>query len=301
MIAPSRATAVRPPAAGSTVSPATLQMFSALLEARTGQRIASYRSWRIDTALKSLMRDRGLGTLDQLVALLREGRDRPLADEVVDALLNQETSFFRDAPIFDLVVEAVAAAERRGHRARIWCAGCATGQEPQSLAMLFAERAETGAPMPEILATDVSDLALARARAGRYTQFEIQRGLPIRQLMRWFDGEGGEWTIKPDLARRVMFRQHNLVADRPPAGAFDVILCRNVLLYLSPETKQAVFRTFADALRPDGLLVLGAGETVIGQTQLFQPSRTLRGFYERSAVPTSDGGIAGAAQGRGGA
>lgn len=301
MIAPSRATAVRPPAAGSTVSPATLQMFSALLEARTGQRIASYRSWRIDTALKSLMRDRGLGTLDQLVALLREGRDRPLADEVVDALLNQETSFFRDAPIFDLVVEAVAAAERRGHRARIWCAGCATGQEPQSLAMLFAERAEAGAPMPEILATDVSDLALARARAGRYTQFEIQRGLPIRQLMRWFDGEGGEWTIKPDLARRVMFRQHNLVADRPPAGAFDVILCRNVLLYLSPDTKQAVFRTFADALRPDGLLVLGAGETVIGQTQLFQPSRTLRGFYERSAVPTSDGGIAGASQGRGGA
>lgn len=301
MIVPSRATAVRPPAAGSTVSPATLQMFSALLEARTGQRIASYRSWRIDTALKSLMRDRGLGTLDQLVALLRDGRDRPLADEVVDALLNQETSFFRDAPIFDLVVEAVAAAERRGHRARIWCAGCATGQEPQSLAMLFAERAEAGAPMPEILATDVSDLALARARAGRYTQFEIQRGLPIRQLMRWFDGEGGEWTIKPDLARRVMFRQHNLVADRSPAGAFDVILCRNVLLYLSPETKQAVFRTFADALRPDGLLVLGAGETVIGQTQLFQPSRTLRGFYERSAVPTSDGGIAGAAQGRGGA
>lgn len=301
MIAPSRATAVRPPAAGSTVSPATLQMFSALLEARTGQRIASYRSWRIDTALKSLMRDRGLGTLDQLVALLRDGRDRPLADEVVDALLNQETSFFRDAPIFDLVVEAVAAAERRGHRARIWCAGCATGQEPQSLAMLLAERAEAGVPMPEILATDVSDLALARARAGRYTQFEIQRGLPIRQLMRWFDGEGGEWTIKPDLARRVMFRQHNLVADRPPAGAFDVILCRNVLLYLSPDTKQAVFRTFADALRPDGLLVLGAGETVIGQTQLFQPSRTLRGFYERSAVPTSDGGLAGASQGRGGA
>jgi chemotaxis protein methyltransferase CheR len=301
VIAPSGAAAVRPPAAGSTVSPATLQMFSALLEARTGQRIASYRSWRIDTALKSLMRDRGLGTLDQLVALLRDGRDRPLADEVVDALLNQETSFFRDAPIFDLVVEAVAAAERRGHRARIWCAGCATGQEPQSLAMLFAERAEAGAPMPEILATDVSDLALARARAGRYTQFEIQRGLPIRQLMRWFDGEGGEWTIKPDLARRVMFRQHNLVADRPPAGAFDVILCRNVLLYLSPETKQAVFRTFADALRPDGLLVLGAGETVIGQTQLFQPSRTLRGFYERSSLPTSDCGIAVASQGRGGA
>lgn len=275
--------------AAPRVSEATLAMFSALLEARTGQRIASYRSWRVDTALKALMRDRSLETPDQLVALLREGRDRRLADAVVDALLNQETSFFRDAPIFDLVVQAIAAAEQRGHRARIWCAGCSTGQEPLSLAMLFAERAEQGAPMPDIVATDVSGTALARARAGRYTQFEIQRGLPIRQLMRWFDGEGAEWTVKPDLARRVLFRHHNLVADRPPAGAFDVVLCRNVLLYLSAETKQAVFSSFADALRPDGLLVLGAGETVIGQTQLFQPSRALRGFYERCPdVATAD-------------
>ncbi len=271
--------------APTSVSQVALNVFSALLEARTGQQISSYRSWRIDTALKPLMRERGLDTLDQLVALLLDGQEPRIGDQIVDALVNQETSFFRDAPVFDLVVEAVAVADGEGRRARIWCAGCSTGQEPLSLAMLFAERAETGGTMPEIVATDVSDAAIARARAGKYTQFEIQRGLPIRRMMRWFDGEGSDWFAKPDLTKLVAYRRHNLVADNPPAGPFDVVLCRNVLLYLSSATKADVFGRFAKAMRPGGTLVLGAGETVIGQTPLFEPSRRLRGFYERVAAP----------------
>lgn len=269
------------------VSSVALNVFSALLEARTGQQIASYRSWRIDTALKPLMRDRGLDTLDQLVALLLDGNDAGIGDQIVDALVNQETSFFRDAPIFDLVVEAVAAAEDEGRRARIWCAGCSTGQEPLSLAMLFAERADTGKPMPEIVATDVSEAAVARARSGRYTQFEIQRGLPIRRVMRWFDSDASDWAAKPELTKLVAVRRHNLVSDGPPAGRFDVILCRNVLLYLSTAAKAGVFDRFGAAIRPGGTLVLGAGETVIGQTSLFEPSRRLRGFYERVAATPS--------------
>ncbi len=269
--------------ASPAVSQVALNVFGALLEARTGQQIASYRSWRVDTALKPLLRDRGLDTLEQLVAVLLEGQDAGIGDQIVDALVNQETSFFRDAPVFDLVVEAVAAAEAEGRRARIWCAGCSTGQEPLSLAMLFAERAETGRPLPEIVATDVSEAAVLRARAGRYSQFEIQRGLPIRRMMRWFDADGSDWVAKPELTRLVAVRRHNLVADRPPAGQFDVVLCRNVLLYLSGKTKTGVFERFAGALRPGGTLVLGAGETVIGQTALFAPSRSLRGFYERCA------------------
>ncbi|WP_037530765.1 MULTISPECIES: CheR family methyltransferase [Sphingomonas] len=269
------------PASG-TVSPVALNVFSALLEARTGQQIASYRSWRIDVALKPLLRERGLDTLDQLVTLLLDGQDVRVGDQIVNALVNQETSFFRDAPVFDLVLEAVAGAEAAGRRPRIWCAGCSTGQEPLSLAMLFAERAEGGRPMPEIIATDVSEAAVARARAGRYNQFEIQRGLPIRRMMRWFDSEGGDWVARPELTRLVTVRRHNLVADHPPGGAFDVILCRNVLLYLSPTTKAAVFARFAAAMRPGGTLVLGAGETVIGQTDAFAPSRRLRGLYERT-------------------
>ena len=276
------------------VSQVALSIFSALLEARTGQQIASYRSWRIDTALKPLLRDRQLQTLDQLITLLLEGQDQRIGDQIVDALVNQETSFFRDAPVFDLVVEAVAAAEAEGRRARIWCAGCSTGQEPLSLAMLFAERQDTGRPMPEIVATDVSDAAVARAKSGRYTQFEIQRGLPIRRMMRWFEAEGNDWVARPELTRLVSVRRHNLVADRPPSGQFDVVLCRNVLLYLSATTKAEVFARFASVIRPGGTLVLGAGETVIGQTRAFEPSRTLRGLYERTGTAKSSRRVAAA-------
>lgn len=263
------------------VSQIALTVLSALLEARTGQQITAYRSWRIDTALKPLLRERGFDTLDRLVTHLLEGHDTMIGDQIVDALVNQESSFFRDAPIFDMIVDAAAVIEAEGRRVRIWCAGCSTGQEPLSLAMLFAERHETArTPMPEIVATDVSDAAIARARAGRYTQFEIQRGLPIRRMMRWFDSAGGDWVAKPELIKAVAFRRQNLVADRAPVGQFDIVLCRNVLLYLAAPTKIDVFGRIAESLRGDGILVLGAGETVIGQTRLFEPSRRFRGFYE---------------------
>ena len=271
--------------AAPLVSQAAITVLSALLEARTGQQIAAYRSWRLDTALKPLLRARNLDTLDQLVVQLLGGKDPSIGDQIVDALLNQETSFYRDALVFEHLVAAIAAAETgtggARRRVRIWCAGCSTGQEPLSLAMLFAERHEaTGAPIPEIVATDVSDVAIARARAGRFTQFEIQRGLPIRRMMRWFDGVGGDWVAKPELMKLVAFRRVNLVADPAPAGQFDLVLCRNVLLYLSPETKLSVFATIARVLRPGGVFVMGAGETVIGQTPLFAPSQRYRGFYE---------------------
>ena len=218
--------------------------------------------------------------INVLTALL-EGNDRLIGDRIVDALVNQETSFFRDAAVFDVLIEAVALAEAEHRRVRIWCAGCSTGQEPLSLAMIFAERhAASGAPMPEIVATDVSEAAIARCRSARFTQFEIQRGLPVRRMICWFDTTGSDWVAKPELVKLVTFRRMNLVSDQPPPGRFDIILCRNVLLYLSTETKTGVFPKFADALNPGGKLVLGAGETVIGQTSAFEPSREFRGFYQ---------------------
>ncbi len=263
------------------MSASAINVLAALLEVRTGQHTASHRSTRMDAALTPLMRARGLDTLDDLVARLLDGRDPALAGHIVDALVNQETSFFRDTAVFDMMVEAVAAAEEQGRRVRIWSAGCSTGQEPLSLAMLFAERQEaTGAPMPEIVASDISTAALARARSGRFSQFEIQRGLPIRRMMRWFEGDGSEWIARPELLRHIAFRQINLVADRPPGGAFDLILCRNVMLYLNPVPKAGAFDRLAHALAPGGLLVLGAGETVIGQTDRFEPSGRFRGFYQ---------------------
>jgi len=265
-----------------TISTSALSMIAALLEQRTGQQLAANRAWRVETALKPLMRERGLTTLDDLIAALVIARTGELADMVVDALLNQETSFFRDAAVLDAVADAVqdARAESPHRRVRIWSAGCSTGQEPLSLAILLAER-DGGklAGLPEIVATDISPSALARAKAGKFSQFEIQRGLSVRRMISWFDSVGGDWAANPDLVQKLHFRQHNLATDPAPAGRFDVVMCRNVLLYFTGSMRRTVFDTLHGALRPGGLLVLGAGETVIGQTDHFVTSDRYRGFY----------------------
>ena len=272
------------PSPAPAATPASVAVLAALLETRAGQTLSPERLWRIETSLKPVLRERGLETLDQLVQLLLSDADPGLGDRIVDALLNGETSFFRDPATFDIVAEAAATAERRGRRIRIWSAGCSTGQEPLSLAMLFAERAEAeGSPMPDIVATDLSQAALARAQAATFNQFEMQRGLPIRRALRWFEAQpNGDWRADPAIARAVAYRRLNLVSSIWSVGSFDVILCRNVLLYVAAERRAAVFERLAASLRPGGVLALGAGETVIGQTTLFEPSRTLRGLYQRA-------------------
>lgn len=270
-----------------TTQTGAMAVLAALLETRTGQQIAANRAWRIETALKPVLKVRGHDTLDQLVAELLDDQTGIISDLIVDALLNQESSFFRDAAILDSVVTAVNARQAKdARRPRIWSAACSTGQEPLSLAMLFADRLEqTGQPEPEIFATDVSEAAIARAKSARFSQFEIQRGLPVRQMIRWFDALGSDWVASPELVRKISFRRHNLVGDPAPPGRFDVVLCRNVLFYLSPTLRKRVFDLLAEVVRPGGLLVLGAGETVTGQTDAFAPSAEYRGLYERVPTP----------------
>lgn len=276
----SLATAAR--AASPVGSSSAMAVIASLLEKRTGQQLDPGRAWRIEANLKPILRGLGMTTLDELVTGLVASRDGKLSDQVVDALLNQETSFFRDAQVYDLIAEALAAlrAQSAGRRLRLWSAGCSNGQEPLSLAMLLDERGLTGDAV-EIVATDVSTGAITRARQGRYSQFEIQRGLSIHRMMKWFEGEGAEWTARRDLVQRIQFRENNLASDMPPAGSFDLALCRNVLLYFSPPQRTEAFERIARALRPGGLLVLGASETVIGQTDRFRPSSRWRGLYER--------------------
>ena len=257
-------------------------VFASLLESRTGQQLDAKREWRIETARKPVLRERGLETLDQLAGELLAARDKAVGNQIIDALLNQETSFFRDAAVLDMVAEAVTKLQTPdlNRRVRIWSAGCSSGQEPLSLAMLFAEQPGGEDRIPEIVATDISDASVARGRAGRFSQFEIQRGLSVRRMMRWFETVGEDWVASSELVRRIQFRQLNLVDDPLPIGRFDVILCRNVLLYFSPAMRRHVFARLAEVMRPGGLLVLGAGETVIGQTDAFRPSPTYRGLYE---------------------
>ncbi|WP_375396129.1 CheR family methyltransferase [uncultured Sphingomonas sp.] len=255
-----------------------INALAALLEAHTGQQIAPSRNWRIESTLAPLMRQHGWADLNAVVMAIRVDSGGTLAIQVVEELLNQESSFFRDAATFDLVADVVAAT-CPDRRPRIWSAGCSTGQEPLSLAMQFVETLPEGR-IPEIVATDISEAALQRARAGRYSQFEIQRGLPIGHVLRWFEQVEGDWVADPALVRRISFRRMNLVADPSPVGRFDMILCRNVLLYFSPALRRRVLCLLAQALRPDGVLVLGAGETVIGQTDALRPSPRFRGLYE---------------------
>lgn len=271
-----------------------MNVLAGLLAQRTGQDVMASRAWRIDTTLQPLLRERDLPDLDALVAALASDSGGRLAGAVVDALLNQETSFYRDAGVIELAADILAARREAEpvRRPRAWSVGCSMGQEPYSLAMLLAERAGVpGADLPDIVATDVSDAAIARARAARYSQFEIQRGLPIRRMLRWFEQDGEEFVARPELVRLVQFRKHNVVAEPPPYGLFDVILCRNVLLYFSGAVRQGVFDRLADALRPGGLLILGAGETTIGQTERFTPSQRFRGCYDLAAEPAARAGL----------
>ncbi len=270
---------------GPTSSPeasAAKRALSALLEARTGQSLSTARSWRIEASLKPIMRELGLTALDALVARLANGTDQALAVKVVEALLNNESSFFRDAAAFaQLDCEALetlrtSRADRR--HLRIWSAACSTGQEAYSLTMMLRDASQRWAGWTfDILATDASSSMVERARQGRYSRFEIQRGLPARTMLRWFREDGDDWVADASLSRAIRFATHDIRLPAP--GTFDLILCRNVLMYFPVHVRTGVFDLLADALDPGGILMLGAGETVLGQTDRFKPHPSMRGLY----------------------
>ena len=266
------------------VSDSSIRILAGLLEARTGQQLTMSRRWRIETALSSLLRERSIATLDELITILVMGKEPSLSQRVVEALLNNETYFFRDRTPFDQLgraaLPALAELRRDSKRLRIWSAGCSTGQELYSIAMLFAEDPVRWHGWSiDLMGSDVSETAVNRAREGLYTQFEAQRGLAVTQMIRWFtEGEDG-WRVAESLRRNVRFQVHNILEAPPHPGEFDIILCRNVLLYLSGDKKRAAFDRLASALAPDGWLMLGAGETVIGQTEKLVSDRDRRGLY----------------------
>jgi chemotaxis protein methyltransferase CheR len=267
------------------ISDSARRILAGVLEARTGQQLTMNRRWRIDTALAAIMREHSFQTVDQLVARLVASRDGPLAEQVIEALLNNETYFYRDRLPFDLLlggpVKRLERTRAKEKRISIWCAGCSTGQEAYSLAMSFAdEKTRWQGWTIDIVGTDLSKSAVGRARAGIYSQFEVQRGLPVMQMIRWFEElGGGDWRIKSELRNSVRFESRNLTEPPPHPGKFDVILCRNVLLYFAPEMRRLAFGRLAEACASDGTLMLGAGETVIGQTERFVSDPECRGLY----------------------
>ena len=266
------------------ISDSSSRILAGLLEARTGQQLTMSRRWRIETALSGLLRERDIATLDELITILVMGKEPSLSQRVVEALLNNETYFFRDRAPFDLLARhalpELAQRRAQSRRLRIWSAGCSTGQEVYSLAMLFAEEPEKWRGWTvDILGTDVSTGCVERARSGTYSQFEVQRGLGINQMIKWFEECPDGWRAIEALRKPVRFQVHNLLEAPPHPGGFDVVLCRNVLLYLSPDRKALAFERLVAGMAEDGWLMLGAGETVIGQTSKLGADINARGLY----------------------
>jgi chemotaxis protein methyltransferase CheR len=261
-----------------------LGIVAGLLEARTGQKLTSDRLWRVGTALSGVLREKGLDSLEDLAVRLGQPNQSALAQQVVEALLNNETYFFRDRAMFDQLGRSVlpALAERRQatRRLSIWSVGCSTGQEAYSLAMLFAEQPLRWREWTiDILGTDVARSVVMAAREGNFSQFQIQRGLGVAQMVSFFEETRTGWRATEALRNMVRFEPHNLLDTAPDPGRFDLILCRNVLLYFDRPTRQRAFERLASALAPDGRVMLGAGETTAGQTEILLPEKGATGFH----------------------
>ncbi len=261
---------------------------SGMLKERSGLMLTQDKIYLLESRLTPLARKRGLDTLDALIQKLRMRADQGLIRDVTEAMTTNESFFFRDNTPFDLFKNHVAPAmeKARGNqkRLRIWCAAASTGQEPYSLAILLREQWHKWKDWRiEIIGTDICTQVLDKAKAGSYSQFEVQRGLPIQLLIKYFKQEGDIWRLNDEIRNMVTYRPFNLLDNFIGLGNFDIIFCRNVLIYFDQPTKSAVLNRMAKTLAKDGTLFLGAAETVLGITDEFRPVRGQRGLY----VPSS--------------
>ena len=257
------------------------------LKQRSGLVLTADKQYLVESRLLPVARKIGLVNLTALVNQLKRG-DELLMTAVVEAMATNESFFFRDKVPFyhftSIIMPALIAARRSTRTIRIWCAAASTGQEPYSLAMCLKEMEDDLVGWRiELLASDLSSEALEKARLGLYTQFEVQRGLPIHFLVRYFKQERELWEIAPELRAMVKYRQHNLLSDFSHLGIFDLIFCRNVLIYFDPGTKVDVLDRLARVAASDGYLVLGAAETVVGLTDSFKVVGEKHGLYAPNA------------------
>jgi chemotaxis protein methyltransferase CheR len=277
------------------VNPLDYEYLRKILKDQSGLDLSADKQYLIESRLLPLARKAGMPGIAELVQKMRSG-STVFISQVVEAMTTNETFFFRDKVPFDHFRESImpeiikARASRKS--IRIWCAAGSTGQEPYSLAMCLKEM---GAALSgwrlEILATDLSQEVIEKSKAGIYSQFEVQRGLPIQMLVKYFKQTGELWQINPDIRAMVQHRQLNLLHDFSQLGVFDVIFCRNVLIYFDQETKVNIFNRLAKAIEPDGFLVLGAAETVVGLTDVFKPFPERRGLYRPNSLSLALGKV----------
>lgn len=249
----------------TSVSAADFDYVRTLVRARAGIVLEPGKEYLVESRLAPVARTQGLGGIADLVAALRQGAPG-LETLVVDAMTTNETSFFRDIHPFEAlrtqVLPQLIERRRANRELSLWCAAASSGQEPASICMLLREH------FPELtgwrlrfLATDISPSMIERARRGRYSQLEVNRGLPASYLVKYFERQGAEWQLRPEIRDMVEYRLLNLAEPWPTVGQMDIVLIRNVLIYFDRDTKKRVLQGIRKILRPDGFLVLGSSET----------------------------------------
>ncbi len=272
------------------MNPPDYEYLRKVLKDLSGLDLSADKQYLIESRLLPLARKSGIADIGDLVQKMKGGSSA-LISQVVEAMTTNETFFFRDKVPFDHLRDTIMPEVLRARAARksirIWCAAGSTGQEPYSIAMCLKEMGAALAGWRiEILATDLSQEVLEKSKAGIYSQFEVQRGLPIQLLVKYFKQIGELWQINPELRGMVQHRQLNLLHDFSQLGTFDIIFCRNVLIYFDQDTKSRIFARLAKAIEPDGFLVLGAAETVVGLTEVFKPFPDRRGLYRPNDAQT---------------
>ena len=255
-----------------------------MLKTRSGLVLTPEKMYLVESRLTPVARKNKLSSVDELVGIIRNNPSKDLLVAVTEAMTTNESFFFRDQKPFDqfrdMVLPYLLTARSSKKAFRIWSAAASTGQEPYSLAMLINEMAAkvTGWKI-DIIGTDISNEVLKRARAGTYTQFEVQRGLPITLLMKYFDQVNESWNITDNIKQMVEYKYFNLLDNLAPLGQFDVVYCRNVFIYFDLKTKQDILERLSKIMAPDGFLFLGGAETVLGITDKFKPIEGFRGVY----------------------
>ena len=260
------------------------ELIAQLLKERSGLALNKEKAYLLESRLNPVARKWNFSGFDELAQAIRTNKDEALLVDVTEAMTTNESFFFRDQRPFeqfnDIVLPRLLAARAAKRSFRIWSAACSSGQEPYTLAMLLKEHADKLAGWRvEIVATDLSNEILDKAKEGLYSQFEVQRGLPITLLVKHFVQVGDRWQIDDSLTKMIKFQQFNLLGDLSSLGRFDVVFCRNVLIYFDMPTKTQVLEGIADLLPPDGFLYLGGAETVLGTTDRFQIIPGQRGIY----------------------
>ncbi len=265
------------------------QFLSSLVKKESGLILTEDKSYLLESRLMPLARKRDLASLEDLVAATKKGTDPSLVKDITEAMTTNESFFFRDIKPFDILRDATLPffLERRASQKllRIWCAAASSGQEPYSIAMIINElKARFTGWKTDIVGTDISLDILDKASKGLYSQFEVQRGLPVQFLVKYFEKVDENWQVSQNLRDMIKYKYFNLLEDLKPLGGFDIVFCRNVLIYFDQETKAKVLNQICDLMPSDGLLFLGGAETVLGITDKFKPVPNFRGVYQVSKV-----------------